>query len=280
MNLNLSSDLLLTLHSLITNINYFSGYLKAPTIQENHNEIVTINNGDTSENNETNKFTVDCSKSTTGLFFGILVMLMSIILLITFFIYKEHNQLMAIQLTEVNELCLLLISLFVVLTIFFKLKIHKFHSKFEPGLDCNAILVIVGLAGIYLYGFYTIIAIIFNEIKSDMENLYLIIHILSIFEASLQSILIINALKMYSKDTSTKKKKPARSLIILLILIDVSLWLVETLSVKKYDMNTLQLEYYDIVFWSIVTSISSPLSIFFRFHASVCLSDIWKNLYE
>ena len=229
---------------------------------------------------DANVFTIDCSKSTTGLFFGILVLLITIILLITYFIYKEHNQLMAIQLSEVNELCLLLISLFVVLTIFFKLKFHKFHSKYEPGLDCNAVLVILGLVGVYLYGFYTIIAIIYNGSNTMMENLYLCIHILQIIEASLQSILIVNGLKMYSEDNATKKKKPARSLIILLILIDVSLWLVETLSVKKYDMNALQLEYYDIVFWSIITSISSPLSIFFRFHASVCLSDIWKTLYE
>jgi hypothetical protein len=85
---------------------------------------------------------------------------------------------------------------------------------------------------------------------------------------------------MHTKDKEIKQSKPGRSLITVLILVNVSLWLSETFSVKKYDMNTIQLEYYDIIFWSIVSSITSPLGIFFRFHASVCLSDIWKDLYE
>jgi len=135
--------------------------------------------------------------------------------------------------------------------------------------------------GIYLYGFYSIIAILNDHKKRDsIHSLFLTTHILSIIEGTLQTALIINGLKMYTSNDLNKIHKPARSLIIILIMVDVSLWIVDTLCVKKYDMNLFQLGYYDIVFWSIVNSISSPLAIFFRFHASVCLSDIWKSLYE
>ena len=131
-----------------------------------------------------------------------------------------------------------------------------------------------------LFGFYTILAVLNNGVESKVEYLLLAIQIITILESTMQSILIIDCLKMYTKDKELKKTKPGRSLLTVLILIDVSLWLSETFSVKKYDMNTVQLEYYDIIFWSIASSIASPLGIFFRFHASVCLSDIWKDLYE
>lgn len=229
---------------------------------------------------DANHFTIDCGKSTTGLFIGIFAMLLTIISLITYFIYKKHDPITAIKLSETTELCLLTFSMVIVINIFIKLKFHKFQHKLEENLCYNSVLTIVGLAGVYLYGFYSIIAILNNGLSSNIENLSLLIQLFSIIESTIQSVLIINGFKMYTKNKQTLKNKPGRSLITLLILLDVCLWLSETLSVKKYEMNMVQLDYYDIVFWSIVTSISSPLAIFFRFHASVCLSDIWKTLYE
>ena len=240
----------------------------------------STNHTNQTEHHDVNHFSVDCAKSTTGLFNGIFALLLTIISLITYFIYKKHDPITAIKLSETTELCLLLVSMVIIVLILVKLKYHKFSHKVEEKMSYNEILIIIGLAGIYLYGFYSIIAILNNGLSSNIENLSLLIQIFSIIESTMQSILIINGFKMYSRCKLVLKKKPARSLITLLILIDVSLWLSETLSVKKYDMNTVQLDYYDIVFWSIVSSISSPLAIFFRFHASVCLSDIWKTLYE
>jgi len=139
---------------------------------------------------------------------------------------------------------------------------------------------LLDLLGVYLYGLYSIIAIVSDNRTVKIESLFLTIHIMSIVECTCQTFLLINAAKMYTTRPSMKQKKPGRSFIVLLILIDVCIWLIETLCVKKFDRNTTQLLYYDVVFWSIVSSISSPLAIFYRFHASVCLSDIWKTLYE
>jgi len=94
-----------------------------------------------------NQFTVDCGKSTTGLFFGILVLLITIISLITYFIYKTNNPLISIILSEVTEFFLLTMSLMTTVSIFLKLKLNKFKSRFESGLNYNSILAILGLAG-------------------------------------------------------------------------------------------------------------------------------------
>ncbi len=211
---------------------------------------------------------------------GIFSLLLTIMSLITYFIYKDHDPIAAIKLSELTELCLLIFSMFIVVCIFVKLKDKNFSHELDSDLCYNSVLTIIGLAGVYLYGFYSLIAILNNETSSNIENLSFLIQLFSIIESTMQSVLIINGLKMYTKDKNTMKSKPGRSLITLLLLLDVCLWLSETMSVKKYEMNWAQLVYYDIIFWSIVTSISSPLAIFFRFHASVCLSDIWKTLYE
>lgn len=96
---------------------------------------------------DANHFTVDCGKSTTGLFIGILVLLSTIISLIIYFIYHEHNQEMVIKLSELMECLLLSMSLIVVIAIFIKLKIHNFKTRFEPRLDYNSVLTVIGLAG-------------------------------------------------------------------------------------------------------------------------------------
>ena len=203
-----------------------------------------------------------------------------IISLITYFIYKNSSVVIAVIISDTTELLLIIISLIIVITVYLIFKRNNFSYKENSEMDYNEALLMVGLGAIYLFGFYSILAILNNGIDSQIEYLLLSIQIVTLVESTIQSILIIDCLRMYTKDKQIKKIKPGRSLLTFLILINVSLWMSETFSVKKYDMNIIQLGYYDIIFWSIVSSIAAPLGIFFRFHATVCLSEIWKDLYE
>lgn len=76
---------------------------------------------------DANQFTVDCSKSTTGLFFGIFILLITIISLITYFIYKKHNPLYAEVITGISEIGLICLSIIIVIASWIKLKYHKFR---------------------------------------------------------------------------------------------------------------------------------------------------------
>ena len=73
--------------------------------------------------------------------------------------------------------------------------------------------------------------------------------------------------------------KPARELITALLLVNVSMWLFDTLSAKRFDSKEFLINYFGILKWSIINAFSSPIAIFYRFHSSVCLSDIWYGLY-
>lgn len=227
-----------------------------------------------------NQFVIDCGKSTTGLFFGILTLLMTLISLITFFIYKGADKERAIKLSEVTELILISLSFVVNIVTIIKLKVVKFDHKISYSMGYNDTLTLIGLAGMYLFSFYSIIALLGGGLSDEIEKLSFSIQVLTLVEATTQAIFIINGLKMFTRDSRIRKSKPGRSFVTFLILINVSLWMSDTFSVKKFDMNRIQLDYYNVVFWSIVSSISAPLAIFYRFHASVCLSDMWKTLYE
>ena len=57
------------------------------------------------------------------------------------------------------------------------------------------------------------------------------------------------------------------------------MWLFDSLSAKRYVNKPFLSEHFGELKWSIISAISCPLAILFRFHSSVCLSDIWYGLY-
>ncbi|CAF4923158.1 unnamed protein product, partial [Rotaria magnacalcarata] len=60
----------------------------------------------------------------------------------------------------------------------------------------------------------------------------------------------------------------------------VAIWLHDSLSAKKVRLNPIQVEYYDAGTWAIIQAFTSPLSIFYRFHSTVCLADVWQEVYR
>ncbi|VEL42290.1 unnamed protein product [Protopolystoma xenopodis] len=76
------------------------------------------------------------------------------------------------------------------------------------------------------------------------------------------------------------RTKPGRTLITFLLILNLALWIVKTFEVKRADNHVIHISYYTGIAWTIITHISLPLIIFFRFHSTVCLSDIWSNAYR
>ncbi len=61
--------------------------------------------------------------------------------------------------------------------------------------------------------------------------------------------------------------------------MNVTLWFFDTFSAKRFDTKPFLTDHFGEIKWSIINAFSSPLAIFYRFHSSVCLSDIWYGLY-
>lgn len=59
-----------------------------------------------------------------------------------------------------------------------------------------------------------------------------------------------------------------------------AMWTVNTLEKSRADVNPVQLQFYGLWPWIIITNVSMPLAIFYRFHSTVVLCEIWKRCYK
>jgi len=64
------------------------------------------------------------------------------------------------------------------------------------------------------------------------------------------------------------------------LILNITLWILNTFELKSVDKFHGSPEYYGELNWMIISHTTLPLMLFYRFHSSVCLSDIWKYGYE
>jgi hypothetical protein len=58
------------------------------------------------------------------------------------------------------------------------------------------------------------------------------------------------------------------------------MWITETFEIKSHDRRDDRYDVYGKVLWTMLSHMTVPLTMFYRFHSSVCLVDIWKSAYE
>ncbi|CAF3436928.1 unnamed protein product [Rotaria socialis] len=182
----------------------------------------------------------------------------------------------SIAIVEIVNLCLLLISLGA--TLWALMKIRKLQYK-RTTTRFDDVLIIVSLTGTYLYTIFSALALLNNRNQATwIAQLKIVIVVLEFIEATVHAFFILVALRKRLNRIS-KHQYPAREIITLLIMLDLSLWFEETTTTTKHEANPFQLAFYHTIPWSIIAAIATPLQIFFRFHASVCLSHVWENMY-
>ncbi len=79
---------------------------------------------------------------------------------------------------------------------------------------------------------------------------------LSIIQGTLQTLFILECLRRYARNNGAFLHKPARELITALLLVNISLWLFDTLSAKKFDSKPFLIEHFGILKWSIINAFS------------------------
>ncbi|CAB0020517.1 unnamed protein product [Nesidiocoris tenuis] len=96
----------------------------------------------------------------------------------------------------------------------------------------------------------------------------------------IQTPFIIDGLRRCSNTKSLRKEKPGRELLTFLIVCNVTMWITETFEIKSHsDLSDPRSHYYGQFLWACITHLTFPLTMFYRFHSSVCMVDIWKSAY-
>ena len=85
-------------------------------------------------------------------------------------------------------------------------------------------------------------------------------------------------MRRYPSEVRHVVDMPGRGFITFLVIGNVTVWILRTALAKAFT-STAETEYYGTLTWLLILNINLPLSLFFRFHSSVCLADIWHTAY-
>ena len=94
----------------------------------------------------------------------------------------------------------------------------------------------------------------------------------TLVQTTLQTVFILDASSRFAYTNEQVKKKPGREVVTFLLVCNLAMWAINTLETNRADSHPIQVEFYGGDWaWPIITHVSMPLAIFYRFHSTVCL---------
>ncbi|KAK9873108.1 hypothetical protein WA026_020836 [Henosepilachna vigintioctopunctata] len=234
---------------------------------------------------------VDCVGASKGLFFGLLLLVGSLICLILFFvlIHQEQFSILAIYLADVSHCALMGLSIIAIIIGFIRMRlkdsklnyrVQRLKFKTEEQTDLNDILLRVSAFGLFLYAVLSIIAGHLNAFTKEPNMLVMITGCLSVVQVVLQLLFIADVSRRRVHLPEHDRSKPGRQVVTFLLICNVTMWIIYTFEIQKVEANPVQLEFYGFLAWAIVQRFTLPLCIFHRFHSAVTLAEIWKTSYK
>lgn len=118
-----------------------------------------------------------------------------------------------------------------------------------------------------------------SSLGNDSAN-GLFAEVLSLLQTSLQTMFILNAWWRRTKGAQQNRIKPGREIITFLLVANMAIWFINTLIKNRASFRQTHLNFFGIWAWTIITHVSMPLAIFYRFHSTICLFEIWKVTYK
>jgi len=218
---------------------------------------------------------VDCHSSNRGFFFGLLMTVGTVISVILYFIFtsSEHNVNLGLYVKAYSELILLLVMGIGTFSAFNAVRTLDVVKHSVSKVD--DILLIICIPCILLYAFFNMVPSMING-----NGLFVIVYILQGIQAIMQTVFIGDGLRRCSNSADNQNRKPGREVVTFLVVANVALWLLETFEIKNDAGNADKYDFYGKNLWTMISHLTLPLALFYRFHSSVCLADIWKSAYE
>ena len=96
----------------------------------------------------------------------------------------------------------------------------------------------------------------------------------------LQGMIICEASRRICATRAQQQAKPGRQIITFMLFANITLWVLDTFMTHRDITQGVQTQFFGLLAWGIISRISLPLLIFYRFHSCVVLVEIWKNTYR
>ncbi|ETN60126.1 otopetrin [Anopheles darlingi] len=232
-------------------------------------------------------FSVDCSRAHRGMFGGILLTVLTIICLIMYFVlYDEPGyEYFAIQEVTIAETLMYTVTAVAVVVAMLRMRDLRYqrrkndHHAGSISLDCT--LLVLAQTGVYVYGMFSIVGSYFSlqqEVRGAREGL--VAELLGLLQTSLQTLFILNAVWRKCRGAQQNRTKPGRQIVTFLLVANMAMWFINTLIKGRASFRPSHLDFFGTWAWTVITHVSMPLAIFYRFHSTICLFEIWKSTYK
>uniref|UniRef100_A0A1B0FL34 Otopetrin n=1 Tax=Glossina morsitans morsitans TaxID=37546 RepID=A0A1B0FL34_GLOMM len=212
-------------------------------------------------------YSVDCARAHKGLFVGILVLVLTIISLILFFVLISRPDFVALAVLEVTMCELFIYATATIATLVGMIQIRHLEYDAVRSFSLDDILLVGAQTGSFLYNIFTVIAGHFS-VRSD-DWLVPINALASIVQTACQTMFILDAGRRQAITPEHMRKKPGREIVTFMLVVNLAMWAISTLEKSRAESHPIQLNFYGLWAWTIITHVSMPLAIFYRFHSTV-----------
>ena len=232
----------------------------------------------------------DCHASNRGLFAGLSALLITIITIVIVNTTIKDSYLSSIGISIfVMQIGLLTLASCIVLPLAYR-KLRQLDIVGAEHLDNSStamddLLVLLPIPFFMIHYILTILALLDANSNPDQEIsayiiLLIIINIFTVLQVLIQSPIIVDGIRRCSNSQKARFRKPGRELVTFALIINITFWILTTFERKSVDTYLGLQEYYGKMTWMVISHTTLPVILFYRFHSSVCLSDIWKYAYE
>lgn len=180
---------------------------------------------------------VDCIGASKGLFFGLLLLVGSLICFILFFVLVRHEQFqtLAFYLADASHAGLMAFAILAILIGFCRVQSLKFRSEEQSNL--NDILLRVSAFGLFLYNVFSLIAGALNVYKDEQNLLVTITSSVAILQVFLQLLFIADLSRRRVHLPEHDRTKPARQIVTFLLICNISMFAIYTFEAQKVMAN-------------------------------------------
>ncbi|XP_071055874.1 proton channel OtopLc isoform X3 [Onthophagus taurus] len=234
---------------------------------------------------------VDCVGASKGLFFGLLLLVGSLICLILYFVMINHRDfgMLAVYLADVSHCVVMALSIIAIIVGFIRtrkmksdlnFRVQSLKFRIEEQNDLNDILLRVSAFGLFLYATFTVIAGTLKPTTREPNMLIMMTGTLAIVQVLLQLLFIADVSRRRVHLPEHDRSKPGRQVVTFLLICNITMWIIYTFEMKKVEANPIIPRFYGFLAWAFIQRLTLPLCIFHRFHSAVTLAEIWKTSYK
>ncbi|XP_049862231.1 proton channel OtopLc-like isoform X2 [Schistocerca gregaria] len=228
------------------------------------------------------RLSVDCAKAHKGLFGGIFVVVLTIISLILFFVLHKDDDYReaAEQQVTISEISLYVICSVATIICMLQLRELRYYRTLPghhggSGLGLDNTLLLIAQSGMFLYCTFSVVGCAFES-----SPLRLATEVAGLFQTVLQTVCVLDGSRRRCRSGDQARRKPGRELLTFLLVANAAMWLVNVLHKGHAEFRPQHLSFFGVWAWAVITHVSMPLAIFYRFHSTICIFEVWKTAYK